>query len=513
MRRPRLRRGSSAASGAAARWERRTVRALPGGDRVRYRHWHRHRHRNDRRCPRARARGGGPFARQRSLAEGRADRRRHPRLRHAATSSRRRASTSSLNPASNAKLYTAAAALAILHGSHRYQTTLSGTIKSGASRGPRPARPRRSVAATRRICGRWSQELKAHGVKRVEGDIVVDQRFFDEQTTPPAFEQQPNEWAAFRAPVSAVAAQREHHHADRASAGRRAPAPASASIRPGFVDVEGTVKTSATAPTPSGSSSRRPAKAASASSAKISGAVGVGREARPLHEARRRSAASSPATRSTRSSRSSGVKVSGDVKLGAGGARARAPSSRVTSPSRSPTLLYAPRQEQRQLLRRDDLQVARRRGEEPPGEEPGRRGDRHELDREERPRRHRRRRQERLGPLRREPHHRAQHGEAPSLRLAGSGDAATEFVAQLSIGGVDGTLHKRFRDAARSIARVRAKTGTLDDAIALSGYVLGPPGKGTIAFAILFNKVSGRGGAARAAADKLVERVHERQWK
>src|SRR5438309_1705625 len=40
-----------------------------------------------------------------------------------------------LNPASNAKLYTAAAALAILHGSHRYQTTLTGTVKSGGVSG------------------------------------------------------------------------------------------------------------------------------------------------------------------------------------------------------------------------------------------------------------------------------------------------------------------------------------------------------------------------------------------
>ena len=87
-----------------------------------------------------------------------------------------------------------------------------------------------------------------------------------------------------------------------------------------------------------------------------------------------------------------------------------------------------------------------------------------------------------------------------------------EFVAQLSIGGVDGTLHKRFREL-RNHRAVRAKTGTLDDSIALSGYVLGPQGKSTIAFAILFNKVSGRGGAARAAADKLVDLIHERQWK
>jgi D-alanyl-D-alanine carboxypeptidase/D-alanyl-D-alanine-endopeptidase (penicillin-binding protein 4) len=87
-----------------------------------------------------------------------------------------------------------------------------------------------------------------------------------------------------------------------------------------------------------------------------------------------------------------------------------------------------------------------------------------------------------------------------------------EFVAQLAIGGVDGTLHKRFRDT-RAHRAIRAKTGTLEDAIALSGYVLGPGGKNTIAFAILFNKVAGHAASARMAADTLVDLIHERQWK
>ena len=41
-----------------------------------------------------------------------------------------------LNPASNAKLYTAACALATLHGDHRYETTLSGRIKGTVVAGP-----------------------------------------------------------------------------------------------------------------------------------------------------------------------------------------------------------------------------------------------------------------------------------------------------------------------------------------------------------------------------------------
>ncbi len=52
-----------------------------------------------------------------------------------------------------------------------------------------------------------------------------------------------------------------------------------------------------------------------------------------------------------------------------------------------------------------------------------------------------------------------------------------EFVAQLAVGGVDGTLKHRFRGGhARRL--VRAKTGTLEDVAALSGYVLSPSGRG-----------------------------------
>src|SRR5690606_16421639 len=45
---------------------------------------------------------------------------------------------------------------------------------------------------------------KGQGLLKVEA-IVVDQSRFDDQYTPPAFEQQPKEWAPFRAPVSALA--------------------------------------------------------------------------------------------------------------------------------------------------------------------------------------------------------------------------------------------------------------------------------------------------------------------
>ncbi len=85
------------------------------------------------------------------------------------------------------------------------------------------------------------------------------------------------------------------------------------------------------------------------------------------------------------------------------------------------------------------------------------------------------------------------------------------MVAELSIGGVDGTLHGRFKTWAGTRA-IRAKTGTLDAVAALSGYVLGPPGKSPVAFAIVANGISGHVGAARPLMDKVVEALAEQRW-
>src|SRR5262249_26727207 len=88
---------------------------------------------------------------------------------------------------------------------------------------------------------------------------------------------------------------------------------------------------------------------------------------------------------------------------------------------------------------------------------------------------------------------------------------ATEYVAQLAVGGVDGTLHKRFREF-REKRLLRAKTGTLEATVALSGYVLPPPGKGPIAFSILVNNVAGKVTGARAAVDQCAESIVHHLW-
>ena len=419
-----------------------------------------------------------------------------------------------LNPASNAKLYTAAAALAILHGSHRYQTTLSGTIKSGAASG---LVLRGHGDPSLRAQDLWAmvQELKSHGAKRVEGDIVVDQRFFDDQTTPPAFEQQPNEWSYFRAPVSAVAVN-ENTITMTVRPGAVGGSASVAFDPPGFVDVEGTVKTSDSGADNVGLELAKTGEGGRRMSAKVSGAIAV--DSKVVRYTKRVEDPQLLAGYALKAIfEESGLRGSGEVKLGASGKdgkEVREGKSGVLARHESEplsTLLYG-------LGKNSDNFYAEMIFKSLAGEvkaRPAKSQDSAEIvtswiDKNN------------LGDTGLvvkngsglfDANRTTAHSMTKLLRFAWQEPGLrNEFVAQLSIGGVDGTLHKRFREL-RNHRAVRAKTGTLDDSIALSGYVLGPQGKSTIAFAILFNKVSGRGGAARAAADKLVDLIHERQWK
>jgi D-alanyl-D-alanine carboxypeptidase/D-alanyl-D-alanine-endopeptidase (penicillin-binding protein 4) len=77
-----------------------------------------------------------------------------------------------------------------------------------------------------------------------------------------------------------------------------------------------------------------------------------------------------------------------------------------------------------------------------------------------------------------------------------------EFVAHLASAGEDGTLRQRLR-APEAQGLVRAKTGTLDDAIALSGFVLSPASGRTLVFSVLINGCRGRTTEARALVDAL----------
>jgi len=79
--------------------------------------------------------------------------------------------------------------------------------------------------------------------------------------------------------------------------------------------------------------------------------------------------------------------------------------------------------------------------------------------------------------------------------------------ASLPVGGVDGTLAGRFAEPAHR-GKIFAKTGTLSEVNALSGYLVAASGR-TVAFSILCNNHNPAGDAARLALDKIVAAIAE----
>jgi D-alanyl-D-alanine carboxypeptidase/D-alanyl-D-alanine-endopeptidase (penicillin-binding protein 4) len=405
-----------------------------------------------------------------------------------------------LNPASNAKIFTAGAALATLHGEFRYETTLTGKLDRDAVAGPLGVRGFGDPSLSTADLWDMVAQLKTRSVRRVEGDVVVDQRFYDEQTTPPAYEQQPNEWSSFRAPVSAVALDENCITLTVRPSSPGAPARVTFDP-PGFVDFDGTIRTSETPGADtvelmlSGNGPRM--------SARVSGAVGS--DARLVRYTRR---AEDPRLLAGYALKAllveAGISVSGDVKLGS--VRGTTLAHHQSAPLSS--LLYA-------LGKHSDNfyaeMVFKSLGGEAKGR-PAKSADASEVVDKW---------LERIGA-----------SDADMVIKNGSGlfdanrvtawstvqvlkwawrdpSVQPEFAAQLSVGGVDGSLHKRFRSEATR-RRVRAKTGTLDDVIALSGYLTRATGKGPLAFCILWNHVGGKQDAARRATDRLVELLASR---
>jgi D-alanyl-D-alanine carboxypeptidase/D-alanyl-D-alanine-endopeptidase (penicillin-binding protein 4) len=405
------------------------------------------------------------------------------------------------NPASNQKLATAAAALSALGPSYRFTTSVLGELADGTAvrlvlRGhgdPSLDSDRLLGLATR---------IAALGVRQV-GDVLVDQSRFDDHFVPPGFEQQPSEWAAYRAPVSAVALDRNavalHVYAAKAGA------PARAWFEPGgFVDVHGTV---ATKPAGSGQKIGFTLRAeAGRLSAELSGSVAEGL---PLLEFSRR--VDDPRTFAGHALAFDlarlGVRVTG--KVGVGGSDAQRLLASSDSEPLS-VLLQA-------LGKRSDNfyaeMILKALGAEvkgaPARSESGAAVVTDYLTS--------------LGVLAAEQRVTNGSGLYDANRLSAaalvtvlraafrSSAIGPDYVAALSIGGVDGTLRSRFRRFAK-LRAIRAKTGTLSRAIALSGYVLAPDGGDPIAFSLMINGIAGENAALREKIDAVVEAAAAELW-
>jgi len=81
------------------------------------------------------------------------------------------------------------------------------------------------------------------------------------------------------------------------------------------------------------------------------------------------------------------------------------------------------------------------------------------------------------------------------------------YRASLPVGGVDGTLSNRFKNSPLK-GKVFAKTGTLAEVHALSGYLIAASGR-TLVFSILCNDHSPVTDSTREAIDKIAEAIAE----
>jgi D-alanyl-D-alanine carboxypeptidase/D-alanyl-D-alanine-endopeptidase (penicillin-binding protein 4) len=399
-----------------------------------------------------------------------------------------------LNPASNMKVVTAAVALRELGPDFRMLTTLQGKQVGDAIVGGLYLRGTGDPELRSADLTQLAQELASRGVRKID-EVWVDGSYFDDQVLPPGFEQQPDEVAPFRAAVAAVAANASAYTLNvRPGAAPGEPVVVDTDA-PGHFELDNGLTTSA-------------------------GGV-------PSVVVIQRTNADKLALR-----------LRGEVPAGVGRLSYR---RRVESPLHYAgyVLVEALRAYKIQVPRRIGLRVA------PPGapllashsSRPlgqleyamGKDSDNFTAEMVLKV----------LGAEREHRPGRSADGAAVALRalklmdipvsklsmVNGSGlftgnllaashltrllavmyadpKVRSEFIAQLATGGVDGTLAQRFAGLPFPGA-VRAKTGTLDSVIALSGYVLGPvPGR-DLAFSYIANGVQGKHQAARELADAI----------
>lgn len=108
--------------------------------------------------------------------------------------------------ASNAKIITAATALDLLGSDFQFRTELlAETVDAlGHIPGDLYIRGRGDASFDEADMVRLVGRLADLGVTRVDGDIVVDNSYFDAINLPPHFDEQPEEESSFRAPIAAT---------------------------------------------------------------------------------------------------------------------------------------------------------------------------------------------------------------------------------------------------------------------------------------------------------------------
>jgi len=116
------------------------------------------------------------------------------------------AADTGMNLASNAKVLTSIAALGTLGNGFRWRTSvfIDPVDEAGTVAGDLYLRGRGDPLLTVAHLEELADELLARGIRTIEGRLVLDATYFDNQVEPPHFDEQPKERAGFRAPVASL---------------------------------------------------------------------------------------------------------------------------------------------------------------------------------------------------------------------------------------------------------------------------------------------------------------------
>jgi D-alanyl-D-alanine carboxypeptidase/D-alanyl-D-alanine-endopeptidase (penicillin-binding protein 4) len=400
------------------------------------------------------------------------------------------------NPASNQKIVTTAAVLRHFGASFRFKTLVCGARASdgvpalvlrGSGDPSLSSEDLRALAKT----------LAQSGIKHV-GELLLDQSFFDAHFVPPAFEQQPQEWAAFRAPVSAVSLDRNVTTLNVAPT--ELGQPAKVWFDPeGFVDVTGEVHTEKLERTQNVKLTLK--ESGTRLSALVAG--GIQPNSPAFHWSRRVSDPSLLAGYGFRVAlEAEGVHVSGKIAVGGEGEQ-----TELTLHESKPLSEILPElgKDSDNFYAETLLKDLGAKVKGAPGTSAN--GAAAVLDflREI----------DALDPGTRitngsglfDANRISAHTLVKTLLYAYRDPATgSVFVDQLAVGGVDGTLKHRFA-AFKKQRSIHAKTGTLDTAIALSGFAFRPDGGSPVAFSLIVSGLPGKHSEVRKRIDDIVSSV------
>jgi serine-type D-Ala-D-Ala carboxypeptidase/endopeptidase (penicillin-binding protein 4) len=399
------------------------------------------------------------------------------------------------NPASNQKILTTAAVLRHIAPNFRFKTTICGTRAGNAAR-TLVIRGNGDPSLSTEDLDALAKTIAQSGVQHV-GDLLVDQGFFDTHFVPPAFDQQPHEWAAFRAPVSAVSLNRNVTTLNVAP-GELGQAAKVWFDPEGFVDVAGSVRTEKL----DGEQNVKLTLKESGTrlAAIVAGAIQPNSPA--FHWSRRVEDPTLLAGYGLRAAlAAAGVQVTGNIAAGGEGELAElAVHESKTLSELLPELgkdsdnFYA-----ETLLKDLGAQVKGAPGTSANGAavvldylreidalDPGTRITN--------------------GSGLFDANRISAHTLVKTLRSAYRDPATSSvFVDQLAVGGIDGTLKHRF-GAFKKQRVIHAKTGTLDRVIALSGYAFRPDGTYPVAFSMIVSGIANHA-EVRKRVDDLVGEI------